>query len=513
MPKVKIKAKTFNNLEIYPIVDVFVNYGKKDTKLPFWVYNKIRENIKQKFGVKEFDFEIISKDLDLLKDSGVEIIWDDFAEKILDIVKNINKEVENASLKRVYDFYKEGKIKEAIGIFDSIDKNQLNDFDKEEYEYLKFLLDENKDEEKFRTVTKHFEDNPVKLKEIYFNFIKFLQDKRNERLPRNFIEEFEKRFSLKDLNNREKSIYYYLKGRGLYYRGEFIDALRNLTKAKEYAVDEVLLSNVYNTTANIFNDNLYFEEALNLAYRALEIRKKLYLDEKVNDTLSLIGGIYLKQNRLNKAYEYFKSVKRDDSRINNYRAKTAILRGYINKAYEYIQKAKEYESTQTEPDKKGFVRSIEMFYLFKKGKYEKVKEFFANEFVLPEKRVNVDAIVWGLVYSILSEVYFKEGKKEDLFKSLFNGINKLLEDNYIIEAYYLSLCPVKFGMKKEDIEEFNKKISMFKLKSLLSDYVYRHSEVLEKEAKAFGIEIKSDELKEYYKNLIQTKNFDKYNLF
>jgi len=513
MPKIEIKAKTFNGLEINPVVDVFINSGKKDKNLPPWIYNSIKEKIKEKFKVKDFDFEIISKDLEILKENGVEILWNDFSEKILDIVKEINKEIENVALKRAYEFYKEGKVTEAKEIFKTIDEDKLNSFDKNEYKFLEFLLDENKNEDKFRKIVKYFEDAPVKLKEIYFDFIKHLQDKRDEKLPKNFIEEFESRFSLKDLNEKEKSIFYYLKGRGLYYRGEFIEAIRNLKKAKEYAVDEELLSNIYNTSANIFTDNLYFKEALSLAKRALEIRKKLHLDEKVNDTLSLIGGIYLKQNRLNKAYQYFKKVKREDSRINNYRAKTAILRGFINKAYEYIQKAKEYETGQKEPDKKGFTRSIEMFYWFKKGKFEKVKEFFANEFVLPEKRKDVDAIVWGLVYAILSEIYFKEGKKEDVFKTLFNGINELLNDNYVLEAYYLFLYPVKLGMKKEEIDEFNKKASMFDLKSKLSDYVYRHSEVLKKEAKEFGIEIESDELREYYKNLIEAKEFDKYNLF
>ena len=510
MPKVKIKAKTFNGIEIEPSVEIFINYGQKDKNLPIWVYNNIKEEIKDRFKVKDFDFEIISKDLDTLKENGIEILWENFIKNILPLMKDINKEIENSALKRAFDFYKEGKIKEANEIFNSIDKDKLSEFDKKEFIFLNFLLDEEKNEDKFKEYVKIFEDNPLKLKEIYFNFIKFLQDKRDEKLPKRFIEEFENRFSLKDLSNKEKSIYFYLKGRGLYYRGEFIDAIRNLKKAKEYATDEELLSNIYNTTANIFTDNLYFDEALTLANRALEIRKKLYLDEKVNDTLSLIGGIYLKQNKLNKAYESFKEVKREDSRINNYRAKTAILRGFLNKAEEYINKSKKFDKK----DEKGFLRSIEMFYLFKRNKLEKVKEFFKNEFVLPEKREKVDAIVWGLVYSIMSEVYSLENKKEDVFKALFMGIKNLLEDNYIIEAYYLSLYPYKFEMDKKDIEEFNKRISVFNLKSKLSDYVYRHKEVLSKEAKNFDLEIKSDNLQKFYEDLVNINDvFDRYNLF
>jgi len=515
MHKIKIKAKTFNGLEIEPIIDIFINYGQKDKNLPIWVYNSLKEEVKNRFKVKDFDFEIISKDLETLKENGMEIIWDNFIRNISPLMESVDKEVEDVALKRAYNFYKEDRIDKAEEVFNSINEKELSEFDKKEFKFISFLLDKEKNEEKFKEYVKIFKDNPVKLKGIYFNFIKFLQDKRDERLPKHFIREFEDKFALRDLSNKEKSIYFYLKGRGLYYRGEFIDAIRNLKKAKEYAVDEELLSNIYNTTVNIFTDNLYFDEALNLANRALKIRKKLHLDEKVNDTLSLIGGIYLKQNKLNKAYECFKEVKREDSRINNYRAKTAIWRGFLNKAKEYIDNSKEFESKGKVYDKKGFLRSIEMLYLFKKNEFEKAKEFFKNEFVLPEKRESVDAVVWGLVYSIMSEIYFKEDKKEDLFKSLFMGVKNLLSDNYILEAYYLSLYPYKFKMSKKEIDEFNNKISIFNLKSELSDYVYRHSEVLYKEAKEFDLVIESENLRNFYEELVIVKEdiFDKYNLF
>ena len=514
MPKIKIKAKTFNGLEIEPTIDVFINYGKKDKNLPLWVYDNIKKEVKNKFKVKNFDFEIISKDLEIFKENGIEILWEEFIKNILPLMENIDKEIENAALKRAYYFYKEGKINEAKEIFDLINEKELSEFDKKEFKFITFLLDTEKNEKKFKEYVKFFKDNPVKLKEIYFNFIKTLQDKRDEKLPKRFIEEFENKFSLNYLNDKEKSIYFYLKGRGFYYRGEFIDAIRNLKEAKKYAIDEELLSNVYNTTANIFTDNLYFEEALNLANKALEIRKKLHLYEKVNDTLSLIGGIYLKQKKLNKAYKCFKEVKRKDSRINNYKAKTALLRGFLNKAKEYIEKSREFELKEENYDEKGFLRSIEMLYLFKKKEFEKTKEFFKNEFVLPEKREKVDAIVWGLVYSIMSEMYFLENKKEDVFKSLFMGVKNLLNDNYILEAYYLSLYPYKFKMAKQDIDEFNKKISIFNLKSELSDYVYRHTEILYKEAESFDLVIEKENLKEFYEKLISVEDvFNKYNLF
>ena len=509
MPKIRIKAKTFNGVEINPEVDVFINYGKKDNFLPLFVYNDLKDKIKSKLNRKDLDFEIISKDLDKLKEKKVEIIWEDFKEKILEIVKDI-EEIKNPFLNRAINFYEEGKFLEAKEMADNINYEELSQYEKDEYRLLEFMLKNKKSEKEFYEEVDYFQKNPIFLKKLFFHMIKFAQDKRDEKLPRQLISKFEDSFSLKDLNDKEKSIYFYLKGRALYHRGEFIEALRNLIKAKEYAIDEELLANIYNTSANIFTDNLYFDEAIFLANKSLEIRKKLHLDEKVKDTLSLIGGIYLKQNKLNKSYEYFKNIDREDARINNYRAKVAILRGYLNKAKEFIEKSKNIDNE----DKKGFRRSIEMLYLFKKGELEKVKEFFSKEFVLPEKREKVDAIVWGAVYTILAEIYFKEEKFEDFLISLYKAIKILLEDNYILEAYYLSLYPYFFDLDKNLIKNFENTLFSLELNSKISDYIYRHSDILKKEANKLVIEIKTDNLREFYKELNQKniKAFNKYNL-
>ena len=143
-----------------------------------------------------------------------------------------------------------------------------------------------------------------------------MQDIRDEKIPKEVIKEFEEKFSLNDMSDEEKSRFFYLKARGLYYRGEFIEALRYFIKAKEYVgKNEKLLGDIYNSSANIFNDNFYFDEALSIADKALEVREKLALEEAKKDTLSLIGGIYLKKNNLNKALEFFKQVNREDGRI------------------------------------------------------------------------------------------------------------------------------------------------------------------------------------------------------
>ena len=501
----KIKAKSFNGMEIYPEVDVFINFNKKDELLPDFIYSRLKEKIEKKLNRKDIKFEVISKDLNELIKKNIEIIWEDFEEKILNMINDI-EEIKNPLLKRVNNFLEEDKIKEAKYVFSEIKIDDLSQFEKDEYRLLEFILKEEKNDEEFYTEVKYFKKNPLMLKKLYFHMIKFSQDKRDEKLPKKLISNFEEDFSIEELSNKEKSIYFYLKGRTLYYRGEFIEAIRNLKQAKNFATDEILLANIYNTSANIFTDNLYFDEAINLANKALEIRKKLYLEKKLNHTYSLIGGIYLKMNDLENAYKFFKKVKFKDldekeySRINNYLAKTSILKGDLETAKKHINNAKKYK------DEKGFTRVIEMLYLFKKG--EDIKKYFEEEFVLPEKRKNVDAIVWGSVYAILAESYFKEKKYDDMMISLYRGISYLLEDNYILEAYYLSFYPYIFKVKK-DLSLF----SSFKLESKMAEYVYKHKEILKQEAKEFGIEIKSDNLDEFYKMLIN-KDFSKsYNLF
>ena len=506
MPKIKVKAKAFNGVEIYPEVEVFINFNGKDNFLPDFVYDSLKEKMKQKLNRQDIDFEIISKDLKVLISKNVEIIWDDFIDKVLDTVEDI-KEIKNSLLLKAMNFYKEGKIKESKEVFEKIDKNSLSSFEKDEYRLLSFML-KDKTEEDFYKEVEYFKNNPLVLKQLYFHMIKYTQDKRDEKLPKQLLSTFEKYFIIDELNNEEKSIYFYLKGRAFYYRGEFIEAIRFLTKAKKYATDEELLGNIYNTSANIFTDNFYFDEAIELANKALEIRNNLHLEEKINDTLSLIGGIYLKQNKLNKAYDYFKKVTREDARINNYRAKVDILRGFYNKAMEYIQKSKELDKE----DEKGFRRSIEFLYLFKKGEIKKLKEFFNSEIVLLEKNSKIDAIVWGNIYSIMSEVAIQENYK-DSFLYLYKAIKALIDDNYILEASYLSLYPYKWNLNKNLIDEFNQLVYSLKLNSKISEYVYRHSEILNKEANEFGIEVIHKNLIEFYSDFINQNIFNKYNLF
>jgi len=505
----KIKTKTFNGLELEMDVDIYIEYGKKDLALLPWVYNSIKSRVKEAIN-EDIDFKIISKSLETLKDKNIEIIWEDFIRKVSEYIINddIDYEIKNSALKRAFELY-ENKNKKAKEVFKSINQENLSKFEKKEYKLLEFLLSDEK-KEIFDEYKEYFKNDSVKLRRVYFEYIKYMQDIRDEKIPKEVIKEFEEKFSLNDMSDEEKSRFFYLKARGLYYRGEFIEALRYFIKAKEYVgKNEKLLGDIYNSSANIFNDNFYFDEALSIADKALEVREKLALEEAKKDTLSLIGGIYLKKNNLNKALEFFKQVNREDGRIYNYLAKSAILREYFNKAKEYIQKSELYE------DKKGFLRYVKFLYLFKQNKFKELKEFFAQEMVLPEKRKDLDKIVLGGIYALMAEMEFINKNNIEAFKYLYSAIENLEKDNYILEAFVVSLYPYKYKIDEKEIEKFENYIKEFSIKEKFLDYIEKHTKILPSLAKEFGVDVSSNNLEEFAKLALKKDKsiFDKYNLF
>jgi tetratricopeptide (TPR) repeat protein len=506
----KIQVKTFNGLELTMDIDIYVEYGKKDTTLLPWVYNSIKSKVKENFN-EDIDFRIISKSLAILKDKNIEIVWEDFIKKISEFIirDDIDYEIKDSSLKRAFELY-ENRDRKAKEVFKLINQENLSQFEKKEYRLLEFLLSDEKDKI-FHEYKEYFKNDPIRLRRVYFEYIKYMQDIRDEKIPKEIIKEFEEKFSLNDMSDEEKSRFFYLKARGLYYRGEFIQALRYFIKAKEYVgKNEKLLGDIYNSSANIFTDNFYFDEALNLANKALEIREKLALEEIEKDTLSLIGGIYFKKNNLNKALKYFKQVNRDDARVYNYLAKTAILRGYFKKANEYIQK-----SEILEEDKKGFLKYVKFLYLFKQNRFDELKELFIQEMVLPEKREGLDKIVIGGIYSLMAEAEFLNNNNIEAFKFLYSAIENLDKDNYILESFVVSLYPYKYEIDKKEIQKFEDYIKEFNVKEKFLDYIEKHTKTLPLLAKKFGVDINSNNLEEFAKLALDKDKiiFSKYNLF
>jgi len=218
----------------------------------------------------------------------------------------------------------------------------------------------------------------------------------------------------------------------------------------------------------------------------------------------------IKKNNLNKALEFFKQVNREDARVYNYLAKSAILRGYFNKAKEYIQK-----SEMLDEDKKGFLKYIKFLYLFKQNKFKELKELFAQEMVLPEKRKNLDKIVLGGIYALMAEMEFVNKNNIEAFKFLYSAIENLEKDNYILESFVVSLYPYKYEIDEKEIEKFEDYIKEFSIKEKFLDYIEKHTKILPSLAKEFGIDVSSNNLEEFAKLTLKNDKsiFNKYNLF
>ena len=486
MVKFKIKAKTFNDIEINSEVEIHIVLGeRKDDFLSKNSYHSLKSEIQKKAKVENFDFYLLSKEIDELIKNDAIIDETDLVTQIypvlLEKVQNYQTSIYNETLLRAVELYKNRKFKKAKNLLENINKDSLSKFDLDEFMALEFKLLDDK-EAKFDEYKFFFKDNPKKSKEIYFDFIKYLEDKRDEKRPFKLLEEFEKEFSIKEFNQEEKALYFYLKGRNYYYRGEFLLALEFLSKSLKLAKKEKLIANIYNTATNSFSDNLFFDEALQMANKSLNIRKKLNLSE-IADTYSLIGGIYLKSNKPKKAFKFFqkseKLQKLKTGRIYNYLAKTSILLKNYKEAKKYIKKSETFD------DPKGFLVLTKFLLLSKTSTYESMKKLEIKTIALIENRKEYDKVVLGWSYYLLAQKSFDKKLTFEGLQYLDRAIYYFLKDNYILEAYYISIVDVKLN-KNED-RYFQEILDNYSLKNRFEEYKQKHKIIANKYCEVFDI--------------------------
>ena len=461
MKKIETKIITFNEQELPIKMDIEVVLNRK-CSLPA----NLCEILKEKLNTN-VDFNIISKQIDEVLEMDASL-GDDFIDKVLPLIKEeiknqTQEQITNEELLRVISLTKENKLKEAKKIFKDINFNNLSDIEKEEYKYYQFVFG-NKDE-LFEEMKEYFKNNAQKLVKIYFDYIKYLEDKRDEKKPYKLIKEFEENFSIKLLDKNELSYFYYIKGRNYYYRGEYLLALENLKQAKVNVQNKRLLASIYNTTSNCFTDNLFFDEALQIANNALKIRKKFNFAE-VRDTFSLIGGIYFKKGDFDNALKFYKKALKlkEDERIYNYLAKTSILKGDLKEAKNYLNKSKK--------DEKGFYLWIKTLYLYNLKEYEKIEKLYIKEFYCPEKRDKKDKFVIGWFFYVMSLIAIENQKFKKAKKYFSTSLEYFIKDNYILEAHFV----------KEDIfkrKKFKKVSAIFEIDKLFDEYMLKHKSISE----------------------------------
>ena len=460
MKKIETKIITFNEQELPIKMDVEVVLNRK-CNLPDNLCELLKEKLNQ-----NIDFNIISKQIDEVLEMDASFKADDFIQKVLPLIQdeiknNKTETIKNENLIRITELIKEKEFKKAKKIFKEIDFDELSSIEKDEYKYYEFVLGDK--DSLFEEMKEYFKNNTQKLVKIYFDYIKYLEDIRDERKPYKLIKEFEENFSIKLLDKDELSYFYYIKGRNLYYRGEYLGALEDLKKAKENVQNKRLLASIYNTTANCFNDNLFFEEALQIANNALKIRKKFNFAE-VRDTFSLIGGIYFKKGDFNNALKFYKKALKlaKDDRIYNYLAKTFILKGDLKEAKKYLDKSHK--------DEKGFYFWIKTLYFYHSKEYLKIDKLYLKEFYCPERRDKKDKFVIGWFFYIMSLIAIENQKYKKAKKYFSLSLEYFIKDNYILEANFV----------KEDIfkyKKFKKIANIFEIDRLFDEYMLKHKSI------------------------------------
>lgn len=519
MAKYKISAKTFNGNKIEPEVEIFIQNRDETLKdiVPLMVYSEVINKVKEGLNLSDLSCSFISKDLENLKLYNIEVDSQSLITILYPLVldfaknsKNPQNDIKNQSLVRTILIYQEKKYDDAKELFDTIDINVLSTLEKDEYLLMQFKFIVEKTQEDFSHYLELFSKNPTKIKECYFEYIKYLENKREEKKPIQLLEEFENKYPLSMLSPNELALYYYLKGRAQYGRGDFLLALKNLAQALTHVPqdDKRLIASIYNTATNSFNDNLFFHEAKQLANKAFTIREKLKLPEK-QESLSLLGGIYFKSGEFKKSYETYKEsialLTLDNPRALNYLAKASIMLDYKNKAKEHLEKSKQFSDT------KGFIVLLEILYLFKQKDFDGLFQLYKTTIMLPEKRKDYDKFVSGWSYAILARASFESNKEYDGIEYLYKSIDFFIKDKYILEAFYVSLYIYQYSVSQKEMQRFQELIKEFNLTIEFREFVEKHSIIAKKYAEIF--EIKADEKNnlEIFYNDTKDINTDNYN--
>lgn len=402
----------------------------------------------------------------LLKESGLQIALPDlktgFAEycgdnpetaKVREIIKakiNTSAKETNRYLAETLIYLKNHQSKEAENKFKVIDNSSLSDDEKILYQKAKLLLNySNKrtdlaaNQEKFRSVAQRYSYNKTILPGIYLDFIKYAEDLREVKPPKQVLEEFENSFSVTNIGEEEKAYFFYLKGRQCYGRGLFIEALNYLNKAEQIYLSlgmEEELANVYNTATNSFTDNLYFEAAETLANKALNIRQK-FNSPLIGETYSLLGGIYFKKADFVQAAEYFKTALEKLSTIYqphqlnrnyNYLAKAYLFAGEPEESKKYLDIA--FKALENATEKEKSYTYLYQLILAYSNRDEKTFLQTAAIFQNPQNYFKFDAFAMGWSYTYLTLFHYNKNEIALGHQFLKEAIDFFTGDSYSLEA-------------------------------------------------------------------------------
>nr|WP_321500847.1 hypothetical protein [uncultured Dethiosulfovibrio sp.] len=319
------------------------------------------------------------------------------------------------------------------------------------------------------------------LRTLAFTWIRYLQNRRDFRGALKAVSKFSDDFPESMLSDTERAVLGYLRGRGKYHEGEYIGALELLEEAfsKYDREDSEFYSDILNTAASSFTDNLFFEQATCMLDEALRVREKLVLPKKV-ETLSAMGCLAFKMADFPKALNLFKEtigVMRangfieNESRILNYTAKASLYAGDIEGSKKHLEEA--FEKGKGKASSLAFSNSIKMALLIKQGEYSAADEFFKSTFLLPENRTEIFPSSWG--YFFQAEACINLGRTRDALQYQAKGIDMFLSDRYVLEAGIGTVIPLLWDVSDEDMAFFDRLMSSLDILPNLMEYEEAHS--------------------------------------
>jgi tetratricopeptide (TPR) repeat protein len=389
------------------------------------------------------------------------------------------------------DFYiQKRNYSEALRVRDLIEFDSLNMADKLSFTKNSLKLDYNteksnltENQKNFQAVLEKFGYNKEFSLQVHLDYLKYLEDIREVKLPKRIIERIEKDFEIKNANDPSRAYYLYLKGRQSYGSGYFIEALNYLSESmnlyKKLEMEEEV-GNVLNTAVNCFNDNLYFEEAGILAEKVLEIRKK-YNSALIGDTYGVLGGIKFKKGDFEKALEHYKESceilsqnSENNLRTFNYIAKCYIFLKDYDNAKQYLEKSEKLFDIATEKDK-SFTHLYKLILAFMKNDSESFRET-SLIFQDPKNYFDFDNFPLGWAYTFIAMNSYHKGEIEKGHNQLAQAIKFFMEERYYFEAGYVWL----YNLINEPLDYIGKPFEEDPLTiPKFLDYIELHSKLTE----------------------------------
>lgn len=352
-------------------------------------------------------------------------------------------------LQKFIGLIKQKNYKDAREI--KIEKNKLSKNEKIQYciydfELMCYLNPKEKEShlEEFNLLIKKFDFDTSVVIKLWFIFIKYLEDIRENKLVDSYLKSLPKMLNIANLDEEDRAYYYFLEGRSLYRKGEFIKAnnvLYNSFKMFSSLGDKKNIARVLNTAVNTYADNGYFKYARFLAERALELRKEIGSNE-LGDTYGVLANCYFKQRNYKKSYDYYKKSlaqleksKNDLSRTYNYLAKSALFSKKMKEAEAYIKKSEKSSHKQTVKHL-GFLKLIKLLLYYKKEKTSQVEKIF-KDFIDPGNIDKFDPFCLGWAYYIYSQIAISKQDIKLAISYADDSIHFFLGEKYYLEAAYV----------------------------------------------------------------------------